>query len=217
MLPEWFRRVLKPVISRLEFPQHPRPPQRELRNRGVFDSGGGLIGHVANVYVDDDRRFRFVQVAMSGFMGLGKKHHLVPVKALVEVEPGSITLGLDRRTIESAPTLGELRAAPDATVYARVATMRVLEGQFDAMLRFIEEVARPTAGRQEEFGGGFAMGDRSAKEIVTVSWWNSEESLQASGRCEHFPEHPYLPAQFAISLAELPETEHYQLDTLTLS
>ena len=145
-------------------------------------------------------------------MGIGKKHHLVPVEAIAEAEPGSITLTVDRRTVRSAPTLGELHAAPDATVYARVTTIRVLEGQFDAMLRFIEEVSRPTAGRQEEFGGGFAMGDRSAKEIVTVSWSNSEEGLQASGRCEHFPEHPNLPAQLALSLAQLPETEDYQLD-----
>jgi hypothetical protein len=108
--------------------------------------------------------------------------------------------------------LGELHAAPDASVYARVTTMCVLEGQFDATIPFIEEVARPTTWRQEEFGGGFAMGDRSEKEIVTVSWWNSEEGLQASGRCEHFPEHPNLPAQHALSLAELPETEDYQLD-----
>jgi hypothetical protein len=26
-------------LVRLEFAQHPRPPQRELRQRGVFDSG----------------------------------------------------------------------------------------------------------------------------------------------------------------------------------
>ena len=199
-------------LTRLEFAQHPRPPQRELRERSVFDPEGSLIGHVANVYVDDDGRFRFVEVAVGGFMGLGKKHHLVPVEALAEAEPGSITLTVDRQTVQSAPTLGKLHAAPDATAYARVSTMRVLEGQFDVMLRFIEEVAWPTAERQEGFGGGFAMGDRSMKEIVTVSWWNSEESLQASGRCEHFPEHPNLPAQFALSLAELPETEDYQLE-----
>ena len=41
-------------LTRLEFEQHPRPPQRELRQRGVFDSGGSLIGHVDNVYVDEE-------------------------------------------------------------------------------------------------------------------------------------------------------------------
>jgi PRC-barrel domain len=100
-------------LIRLEFPQHPRPPQRELRQRGVFDSRGSLIGYVANVYVDDEGNYRFVDVATGGFMGLGRKHRLVPVEAIAEGEPGSITLTVDRRTIESAPTLGEPHAAPD--------------------------------------------------------------------------------------------------------
>jgi hypothetical protein len=101
-------------LARLEFPQHPRPPQRELRERGVFDSGGGLIGYVANVYVDDEGNYRFVDVATGRVMGwLGTKHRLVPVEAIAEGEPYSITLKVDRRTIESAPTLGDPHEAPD--------------------------------------------------------------------------------------------------------
>jgi hypothetical protein len=100
-------------LTRLAFTQYPRPPQRELRQRGVFDSGGRLIGHVVNIYVDDDRNFRFVDVALSSLMGLGKKHHLVPVEAIAEEDPGSITLTVDRRIVERAPTLGDPHAAPD--------------------------------------------------------------------------------------------------------
>jgi hypothetical protein len=100
-------------LTRLEFAQHPRPPQRELRQRGVFDSRGGLLGPVANVYVDEERTFRFVDIAMSGSIGLGKKHRLIPVEAIVEGEPGSITLRADRPTVESAPTLADPHEAPD--------------------------------------------------------------------------------------------------------
>ena len=101
-------------LDRLEFPQHQRPPQSELRERGVFDSGGSLIGHVDNVYVDDDGTYRFVDVAKGGFMALlGTKHRLVPVEAIAEGEPGSITLTVDQQTIESAPTLGDPHEAPD--------------------------------------------------------------------------------------------------------
>ena len=100
-------------LTRLAFTQHPRPPQRELRQRGVFDSGDRLIGHVVNIYVDDDENFRFVDVAMGGFMGLGKKHHLVAVEITAEEEPDSITLTVDRQTVESAPTLSALPEAPD--------------------------------------------------------------------------------------------------------
>jgi hypothetical protein len=101
-------------LVRLEFPQHPRPPQRELRQRGVFDSGGSLIGYVAIVYVDEERNYRFVDVATGGVLGwLGKKHRLLPVEALAEGEPGSITLEVDAPTVESAPTLADPHAAPD--------------------------------------------------------------------------------------------------------
>ena len=68
---------------------------------------------MANVYVDDDQNYRFVDVATGGVMGLGKKHRLVPVEAIVEGEPSSVTLTVDRRTLESAPTLGDPYAAPD--------------------------------------------------------------------------------------------------------
>jgi hypothetical protein len=101
-------------LTRLEFTQHPRPPQRKLRQRGVFDSGSRLIGHVENIYVDDDGHFRFVDVAMSGMMGFRKKHHLVPIEAIAEEEPGSsITLRVDRQSVQSAPALGDPHAAPD--------------------------------------------------------------------------------------------------------
>ena len=101
-------------LNRLSFPQHPRPPQRELRQRGVFDSGGSLIGHVDNVYVDEEGTYRFVDVAKGGFMALlGTKHRLVPVDAIAEGEPGSITLTVDQQTLESAPTLGDPHEAPD--------------------------------------------------------------------------------------------------------
>jgi PRC-barrel domain len=100
-------------LTRLEFTQHPRPPQRELRQRGVFDSGDRLIGHVVNIYVDEEENFRFVDVAMGGFRGFRKKHHLVPVEAITEEEPGSITLRVDQQTVQSAPTLDDPQAAPD--------------------------------------------------------------------------------------------------------
>jgi len=40
-------------LARLYFTQHPRPTQHELRQRGVFDSGGRLIGQVVNIYLDE--------------------------------------------------------------------------------------------------------------------------------------------------------------------
>lgn len=100
-------------LARLDFTQHPRPPQHELRQRGVFDSGGGLIGHVENIYVDEEGTFRFLDVAMGGVMGIGKNHHLVPVEAIADEDPGSITLEVDQQAVESAPTYAHPHAGPD--------------------------------------------------------------------------------------------------------
>ena len=101
-------------LARLAYDQRPRPYQRDHRQSGVFDSGGRLIGRVANVYVDDERNFRFLGVAMRrGSLVFLPEQHLGPVEVVAEEDPASITLRVDRQTAESAPTLGDPRAAPD--------------------------------------------------------------------------------------------------------
>jgi hypothetical protein len=199
-------------LSRLAYTQHPRPPQRDLRQRGDFDSERRLIGYVANIYVDDDRNFRFVDVAVGGFMGLGQNHHFVPVEVIADEDHGSITLTVDRQSIESAPKLSDLHAAPeDETLYLRVATMRTLEGEFDRMLRFIDKTMIPVTEMQEEFCGGGLISDRRANKIVTLSWWTSQPKMQATERCEHLPDEI---TRLLLYLAELPKIENYQLDAI---
>ena len=100
-------------LTRLEHHQHPRPPHHELRQKNVLDSGDRNIGQVANLYVDDDMDLKFVDVVTSGFLGFGKKHHLVPVEAISEEGSGSIMLGVDQETVERAPTLPDPHAGPD--------------------------------------------------------------------------------------------------------
>ena len=100
-------------LVRLERHQHPRPPHQELRRKSAFDSGSRHIGQVENLYVDDDRNVHFVDVVTSGFLGLGKTHHLVPVEAISDVAPGSVTLGVDQETVDSAPSLSNPLAAPN--------------------------------------------------------------------------------------------------------
>ena len=100
-------------LTRLEHHQHPRPPHHELRQKDVFDSGSGLIGQVDNLYVDDDRNLQFADVSITGLFDFGKKHYLIPVEVIAEEESGSITLTVDRQTVQSAPSLGDPHAAPD--------------------------------------------------------------------------------------------------------
>ena len=101
-------------LTRLALDQHPRPHQRDFRQSGVFDCRGRLIGRVANVYVDDDRNFRFVGVAMRrGSLVFLPKQHLLPVEVIAEDDPVSITLTVDQQTVESAPTFSDPHAAPN--------------------------------------------------------------------------------------------------------
>ena len=70
-----------------------------------------------NIYVDEEGTFRFLDLAMGGVMGIGKKHHLVPVEAIAEEEPGSsITLTVDQQTVHSAPILTDSHTAPDESL-----------------------------------------------------------------------------------------------------
>ena len=100
-------------LIRLPRHQHPRPPHHELRQKRVMDSGYRSIGQVANLYTDEDRELRFVDVITSGLMGLRTTHHLIPAEAIAEEDPGSITLEVDEQAVESAPTYADPHAAPD--------------------------------------------------------------------------------------------------------
>jgi hypothetical protein len=100
-------------LIRLPRHQHPKPPHHELRQKRVMDLDGRLIGQVANLYVDDDMELQFVDVIISGFLGLRTKHHLVPVEGIAEEDPGSITLEVDQQAVESAPTYADPHVGPD--------------------------------------------------------------------------------------------------------
>ena len=102
------------ALLRLELHEHPAPPHHEIRQKRVLDSGDRVVGTVANLYADEDsRQLRFVDVLTSDFLGLERKHHLVPIEAVSEEGPGSITLGVDQETVERAPTFPNPHVVPD--------------------------------------------------------------------------------------------------------
>jgi hypothetical protein len=101
-------------LTRLERHKHPKPPHHELRQKAVLDTGDRNIGQVANLYVDDDMDLQFMDVVTGGgFLGRGKKHHLVPVEAIAEEGVGSVKLQVDEQAVESAPTLADPDTEPD--------------------------------------------------------------------------------------------------------
>jgi sporulation protein YlmC with PRC-barrel domain len=103
------------ALIRLELHEHPAPPHHEIRQKTVLDSADRIVGTVSNLYVDEDsRQLRFVDVlTTSGLLGLESKHHLLPVEAVREVGPGSITLGVDQQSVQSAPAFSHPHVVPD--------------------------------------------------------------------------------------------------------
>jgi hypothetical protein len=85
-----------------------------MRQKRVLDSGDRFVGTVANLYVDEDSgQLRFIDVLTSDFLGLERKHRLVPVEAVSDQDPGSITLGVDQEAVESAPPFPDPHVGPD--------------------------------------------------------------------------------------------------------
>jgi PRC-barrel domain len=103
------------ALIRLKLHEHPAAPHHEIREKTVLDSGDRIVGTVANLYVDEDsRQLRFVDVVTtSGLLGLERKHHLVPVEAVSDEGPGAITLGVDKQSVQSAPTFANPHVVPD--------------------------------------------------------------------------------------------------------
>jgi hypothetical protein len=108
-------------IIRLQEREYPARPQDDLRSRSVLDRRDRLLGYVANLYVDEDeKQLRFLDVVTEGFLGLGRKHHLVPVEALIPAADaarrgfhGAIGLQVDREAVEQSPTMPNPLAGPD--------------------------------------------------------------------------------------------------------
>jgi sporulation protein YlmC with PRC-barrel domain len=56
-----------------------REPLKNIRGLDVYDSNGEEIGSVEDLFVDQEAQFpRFLDVGAGGFLGIGKKHLLVP-------------------------------------------------------------------------------------------------------------------------------------------
>ena len=79
----------------------------------VYTSTGRYLGHIDQLYVDNDRKLRFVDVVTGDILGLGRKHHLIPVEAITEETINAITLGVDEETVEGAPTVPNPLVGPD--------------------------------------------------------------------------------------------------------
>src|SRR4051794_16990699 len=69
-------------------------PWQDIRGLDVYDLNGEQVGSVEDLYVDRVSRLpQFLEVSAGGFLGIGKKHFLIPI------EEGSRDMDADRVTV----------------------------------------------------------------------------------------------------------------------
>ena len=79
-------------------------PAQDIRGKDVYDAYGEQIGSVDDLYVDGrERKVRFLEVGAGGFLGIGKKHLLVPVEYVTEVGEVRITIEPGREMATGSP------------------------------------------------------------------------------------------------------------------
>ena len=79
-------------LSEAELPLE--EPWQDIRGLEVYDANGEQIGSVEDLYVDRDSSLpRFLEVSAGGFLGIGKKHFLIPIEEI------SREMGEDRVTV----------------------------------------------------------------------------------------------------------------------
>jgi sporulation protein YlmC with PRC-barrel domain len=95
---------------------HLDEPWQDIRGLEVYDLDGEQVGSVEELYVERDSRLpRFLVVSAGGFLGVGKKHFLVPVEEVSrDVGEERVTLSQDRDKVVGSPNFGVDEAtAPD--------------------------------------------------------------------------------------------------------
>ncbi len=79
-------------------------PNQDVRDRKVFDNSGEEIGTVEDLFADEEeRRVRFLVVGAGGFLGLGEKHFLVPIEALLEVKEDRVIVDQSSKKVADSP------------------------------------------------------------------------------------------------------------------
>ncbi len=109
-------------LSELELPLE--EPWQDIRGLDVYDITGEQVGSAEDLYVDREVRLpSFLIVSAGGFLGVGKKHFLVPVEGVsrdVGEERVTITVSKDKvlNSPEFDPDVGvpapDLQRAIDA-------------------------------------------------------------------------------------------------------
>jgi sporulation protein YlmC with PRC-barrel domain len=80
-------------------------PWQDIRELEVYDVAGEQIGSVADLYVDRETRLAsYLDVSAGGFLGVGKKHFLVPVEEVSrDVGEERVTITVPKDKVLNSP------------------------------------------------------------------------------------------------------------------
>jgi len=81
-------------------------PEQDVRGRRVVDRHGDEAGTIDDLFFDvEEKRVRFLRVSSGGFLGFGESTILVPVDAVVRVDPEQVQIDETGQRIRGAPAL----------------------------------------------------------------------------------------------------------------
>ena len=80
-------------------------PWQDIRELEVYDVAGEQIGSVADLYVARETRLAsYLDVSAGGFLGVGKKHFLVPVEEVSrDVGEERVTIMVPKEKVLNSP------------------------------------------------------------------------------------------------------------------
>jgi sporulation protein YlmC with PRC-barrel domain len=77
---------------------------QDIRNRKVLDRHGEEIGHVSDLFIDqNERKVQMLEIRAGGFLGLGDRHFLLPVSAITSISKGEVHVNQTREHIVGSP------------------------------------------------------------------------------------------------------------------
>jgi sporulation protein YlmC with PRC-barrel domain len=77
---------------------------QDVRDRKVVDRHGEEIGHVSNLFIDQsERKVQMLEVRAGGFFGLGDRHFLLPVGAIMRVTKDEVQVNQTRERVAGSP------------------------------------------------------------------------------------------------------------------
>ncbi len=96
---------------------------QDIRDLEVYDVSDEQIGSVADLYVDQGvRQPRFLVVSAGGFLGVGKKHFLIPVEEVSrDVGEERVTVTVPKEKVLNSPEFDPDVGVPRADLQRAIA------------------------------------------------------------------------------------------------